>query len=67
MKFKRSQLARAISLSLTGTAVVGTVVTPAQAIRNGADYLVVGRPIRDAQDPAEAAQRIVDEIAAATT
>ena len=31
MKFKRSQLARAVSLSLTGTAVVGTVVTPAQA------------------------------------
>jgi orotidine-5'-phosphate decarboxylase len=38
------------------------VVTPAMAILNGADYLVVGRPIRDAADPAAAADRIADEI-----
>ncbi len=38
------------------------VVTPAQAVKNGADYLVIGRPIRDANDPAEAAQRIAEEI-----
>jgi len=38
------------------------VVTPAQAIEAGSTYLVVGRPIRDAPDPAEAAKRIVDEI-----
>jgi orotidine-5'-phosphate decarboxylase len=38
------------------------VVTPAMAIKNGADYLVVGRPIRDADDPVEAAQRIAEEI-----
>ncbi|RMH32543.1 MAG: orotidine-5'-phosphate decarboxylase [Nitrospirae bacterium] len=37
-------------------------LTPAQAIRNGADYLVVGRPIRDADDRRAAARRIVHEI-----
>ena len=36
--------------------------TPAEAVRDGADYLVIGRPIRDAQDPAEAADRIVAEF-----
>lgn len=41
------------------------VVTPARAIRNGADYLVVGRPIRDASDPADAAEAIQSEIAVA--
>jgi orotidine-5'-phosphate decarboxylase len=41
------------------------VVTPAQAIRNGADYLVVGRPIRNAADPASAAEAIQSEIARA--
>ena len=40
------------------------IVTPAQAVRNGADYLVIGRPIRDAADPKNAAQRIAAEIAA---
>jgi orotidine-5'-phosphate decarboxylase len=32
------------------------------AVRMGADYIVVGRPIRDAKDPAEAAKLIADEI-----
>ena len=40
------------------------IVTPAQAIRQGADLIVVGRPIRDAPDPAQAADRIVEELAA---
>ena len=40
-------------------------VTPRQAIHAGADYLVVGRPIRDAPDPCAAAQAIVDEMQAA--
>jgi len=43
------------------------VATPADAIRAGADYLVVGRPIRDAADPRDAARRIVAEIADATS
>jgi orotidine-5'-phosphate decarboxylase len=41
------------------------VMTPYQAIRDGADYLVVGRPIRTASDPAAAAESIQFEIARA--
>lgn len=41
------------------------VVTPSRAIAGGADYLVVGRPIRDAADPRAAAQSIQAEIARA--
>jgi orotidine-5'-phosphate decarboxylase len=41
------------------------VLTPADAIGNGADYLVVGRPIRDAADPRAAAEAVQAEIAAA--
>jgi len=40
------------------------IVTPAQAIHSGADYLVIGRPIRDAKDPVETVKRIADEIEA---
>jgi orotidine-5'-phosphate decarboxylase len=39
------------------------VVTPTLALRAGADYLVVGRPIRDAADPTAAAAAIQEEIA----
>lgn len=35
------------------------VTTPEAAVRNGADYLVVGSPIRDARDPVAAAREIV--------
>lgn len=38
------------------------VTTPSQAISNGSDYLVIGRPIRDAADPVGAARRIAEEI-----
>ncbi len=38
------------------------IVTPAMAVAAGADYLVVGRPIRDAADPGEAADRLAKEI-----
>jgi orotidine-5'-phosphate decarboxylase len=41
------------------------VATPAAAIADGADYLVVGRPITQDPDPRAAADRIVAEIAAA--
>jgi orotidine-5'-phosphate decarboxylase len=40
------------------------VLTPAQAIAAGTDFLVVGRPITQAADPAMALQQINDEIAA---
>ncbi|MFY9972562.1 MAG: orotidine-5'-phosphate decarboxylase [Roseiarcus sp.] len=43
------------------------VATPASAIRNGADYLVVGRPITTAPDPRKAAAAIVAEIASTAT
>ena len=38
------------------------VATPAEAIRAGADYLVIGRPITGAPDPEAAARAILDEI-----
>jgi orotidine-5'-phosphate decarboxylase len=41
------------------------ITTPAQAIQAGADYLVVGRPIRKAENPLEAARKVVAEIAEA--
>ena len=40
--------------------------TPADAIRLGADYIVVGRPIRDSSNRSDAAKRIIDEIAEAS-
>ncbi|WP_319764904.1 orotidine-5'-phosphate decarboxylase [Maridesulfovibrio sp.] len=38
------------------------VVTPSQAVERGSNFLVVGRPITGADDPAEAARRIVAEM-----
>ncbi len=39
------------------------IMTPSEAVRAGADYLVIGRPIAGASDPAVAADMIADEIA----
>jgi len=41
------------------------VATPSEAIRAGADYLVIGRPITAAPDPEAAARAILEEIASA--
>lgn len=36
--------------------------TPRQAIENGSDYLVIGRPVTQARDPVSMLQRLNDEI-----
>lgn len=68
----RSKYADAFKFVVPGIRPVGAAsqdqartASPAQAIRAGADFLVVGRPILQSNDPAEAADRIVDEIAKA--
>jgi orotidine-5'-phosphate decarboxylase len=38
------------------------IMTPAEAVHAGADYIVVGRPILDATDPVDAATKIISEI-----
>lgn len=40
-------------------------MTPGEAIRRGADYLVIGRAVTAADDPVAAAERIVTEVASA--
>ncbi len=40
-------------------------MTPAAAIKAGADYLVIGRPITAASDPVAAWERICEELAIA--
>jgi len=40
------------------------ITTPSQAICDGADYIVIGRPITGADSPLDAAKRIADELAA---
>ena len=51
--------------SLNGKDDQRRITTPSQAVANGSDYLVIGRPIRDASDSQAAAVRIAEEIAAA--
>lgn len=41
------------------------VKTPAEAIKEGADHIVVGRPILKAANPSDAAKRVLDEIVSA--
>ncbi len=38
------------------------IMTPEKAIKNGADFLVIGRPIREANDPLEICRKINEEI-----
>lgn len=38
------------------------IMTPAEALDKGADYLVIGRPITQSNDPAQAASAILDSI-----
>jgi orotidine-5'-phosphate decarboxylase len=40
------------------------IMTPADAVKTGADYLVIGRPIAAAENPVKAAEAIIDEIVA---
>ena len=42
------------------------IMTPGEAVRAGADYLVIGRPISAAKDPLAAAEAIVQEIISCT-
>jgi len=38
------------------------IMTPEQAVTQGADYIVIGRPITDSDDPSKAAQAIAEEL-----
>ena len=54
-----------VRLAGKGTDDHARVTTPTQTIAAGADYLVIGRPIRDAQDPPAATAAILEEMQAA--
>jgi len=61
-----------VTPGIRGTQIVAgddqkRTLSPAEAVRQGADYIVVGRPIRLAKDPADEAQKIVQEIAEGLT
>jgi orotidine-5'-phosphate decarboxylase len=47
---------------VTGNHDQRRITTPGRAVSDGSDYLVIGRPIRDAKDPKAAAVRIAKEI-----
>jgi orotidine-5'-phosphate decarboxylase len=67
----RRELGEGFAIVTPGVRPAGTaigdqarVLTPADAVAAGATYVVVGRPILDAADPVQAAERIVSEIEA---
>ncbi|MGH7122423.1 MAG: orotidine-5'-phosphate decarboxylase [Acetobacteraceae bacterium] len=71
-EIRKSAGAPAFIIATPGIRPAGSAVndhkraaTPAEAILNGADYLIVGRPIVAAADPAKAAASIIDEMRAA--
>jgi orotidine-5'-phosphate decarboxylase len=74
LRVLRLQLPRSFAIVTPGVRPAGAgdgddqarTATPAAAIGAGADYLVVGRPITAAPDPAKAAQAILDEMAGAS-
>ncbi|MBW1867137.1 MAG: orotidine-5'-phosphate decarboxylase [Deltaproteobacteria bacterium] len=53
--------------TVTGRDDQRRITTPAQAVQSGSDYLVIGRPIRDADNPCRAAGKIAREIENALT
>jgi orotidine-5'-phosphate decarboxylase len=67
----KGALGSAFRLAVPGLRPAGTerrddqarVMTPRDAVRLGADWLVIGRPVTAAADPAKALERILDEIA----
>ena len=68
----RSLLGRDFAMVTPGIRPAGSdpgdqqrIATPGRAIADGADYLVIGRPIRDAVDPGARIAAIQEEIAAA--
>jgi orotidine-5'-phosphate decarboxylase len=68
----RKKFADAMQLVIPGIRPAGAdlqdqsrTATPEEAIRAGASYIVVGRPILQASDPSQAADAIVEEIKAA--
>jgi orotidine-5'-phosphate decarboxylase len=65
----RAELGNEFTLVTPGVRLAGApegdqvrVVTPAEAIKAGANYIVVGRPITGAVDPAAAAQAVLAQI-----
>jgi orotidine-5'-phosphate decarboxylase len=74
VRLVRSAAGQKVSIVTPGIRPTGADVgdqkraaTPGSAIAEGADYLVVGRPIHGATDPAAAADSIVEEIRRALT
>ena len=55
-------LAPGIRLAGSGGDDQRRVMTPAQAVRNGSDFLVVGRPITRAEHPAAVADAVQADI-----
>ena len=69
VKMLRDKLSAPIKLVVPGVRPAGTeaadqkrVMTPADALQAGADYLVIGRPITRHRDPAEAVTKICEEL-----